>query len=162
MVWCCYSDPTRGGYFLTRFMSTFSRLAERWWEYVEHEETVDENIGENHNKANNRLHVYLRDCEHLGENVNDVHNTTRRHLQSTRSILEYFGKWSGSFCNNGNGYKPSGYNCRIYNILVNRLYYIYSARHILAMDEMWSGIKGKFYKNLASLVTISERGWCCA
>ena len=61
-----------GGSFVTRIMSTFSRLAERWWEYVEHKENaykntlVDEYPARNrHKRGVSYLHgKYRNRCKH--------------------------------------------------------------------------------------------------
>lgn len=50
-----------GGYFLTRFMSTFSHLAERWWEYVERKENAYSTNGES--ELLNRIAIEKRNSK---------------------------------------------------------------------------------------------------
>ena len=52
---------TGGGYSVTSFMSTFSRLAERWWEYVERKENSYSSNGES--ELLNRIAIEKRNSK---------------------------------------------------------------------------------------------------
>lgn len=80
-----------GGYFLTRFMSTFSRLAERWWEYVEHEKAVNENTLETDGQRSKDKHPVRQLQE-------KEWNSIRRllHSRGHDSQYELPGSWNAS------------------------------------------------------------------
>ena len=141
-----------GGYFLTRFMSTFSRLAERWWEYVERKENAYEDIS-NGSYCRHRLYQNRWNWDLLGSRNDgiklcgnrNVPNRIQKHFVNLR-ICD-FRIWQHTHIRR---------HISIGTNIINKLnVYLWKGRFVHNWRRLWNQLGC----NRPDIATTSERGW---
>ena len=138
LIFHFYKIKLGGGYFLKVF-SIFSRLAERWWEYAESEETKHQTDKQpsSHSRRSAERDILSRQrvCRHIVHIANRCKCIARSIERQTKCGLD---------------------KCRY---IGNRREFVQNIiqQHLFICDSGRCETQSSLY-----YLTISERGWCCA
>lgn len=145
-----------GGYFITSFMSTFSRLAERWWEYVEYQENPHQSACKYEIAYKGRSvwmgfksfgygweSAYTK-CKSV-KFTKSFGQAIRVHVQG---LADVYNEWVGWLC---------------LPIFANNRNHRYLDNFCEGVDNRREHLRGGYvYQKRLGIASTSERGWTCA